>query len=414
MHIYLDHKEHALQPIKLSLSHLKGYPLMLTVVDNIHHEDPRPEYWEEFCHMFTEQCHCWHQVDFVEVQLLVSYMVDNPLEHTPLLEVVAYNLFEHCFINTPKLTSVNFDWGEDVPEPIMGMENIFPWSTMRHLQLDYDTQATLAGIFKALQIGVDLESLKCTGCTMMWTHGTWWPYKARNHRWAKDKDCLETNLSSLTIDMWDCQGFYEIVHDLFRSLVLPSLDSLDISCLQGQFLDTTHFLGVWPWDVLRECFKQSGCNLTTLTLGGLPLSECDVLSLLELCPSIHTFTLHEVSIKKCPEQVPQTITKSLVKRLQGSTPSENVFSVQDPVLTKLTYLRLKARPHFDTDEEFVEFVKSRWFVSGYDGACVMERLRTVELHVEKWKLPEKTYKSLKWINSDGMMISVFGDEERVV
>ncbi|KAL0576444.1 hypothetical protein V5O48_005549 [Marasmius crinis-equi] len=79
------------------------------------------------------------------------------------------------------------------------------------------------------------------------------------------------------------------------------------------------------------------------------------------------------------------------------------------------FLRLEALPGFDADQEFVDMARSRCVMPDGDGSTrEMEKLRTVEFHVKDQKLCSDIYKALKWIDSDGMMISVFGDGEQVM
>ncbi|KAF9258822.1 hypothetical protein L218DRAFT_1004574 [Marasmius fiardii PR-910] len=143
---------------------------------------------------------------------------------------------------------------------------------------------------------------------------------------------------------------------------------------------------------------------------------------------VNTFILHELwatdhSIDVLyrlgpPMNTFQTVTKHLLKRLGGAPFTHSAFSLQHPLLPKLKWLTLRVQSHFDADEDFVEWVKSRWFRSIGDSPSLhgreIEVLRTVELHVVERSLENELYEPLKEVDEDGMMISVFGDGKRVV
>ncbi|KAL0061445.1 hypothetical protein AAF712_011739 [Marasmius tenuissimus] len=174
----------------------------------------------------------------------------------------------------------------------------------------------------------------------------------------------------------------------------------------------------WPRNIIREFFERSASTLTVLNLSGMELSESEVISALQLTPSVRHFTLSEVGASSYNTAknglLSQTITKYLLKRLHGNTSLDDAYGTQHPILSKLTFIRLEAQFRFDADEEFVAFVQSRWVMQESDMLREVRRSRTVELRVQDRKLSPEIYEPLKWVESDGMMISVMNDGERVI
>ncbi|KAK1231510.1 hypothetical protein PQX77_005375 [Marasmius sp. AFHP31] len=119
--------------------------------------------------------------------------------------------------------------------------------------------------------------------------------------------------------------------------------------------------------------------------------------------------------ERVPKPNGQIVTKAFLKRLQSTTFPANPFSSQHPLVPKLRYLKLGVQSHFDGDEVFVNAIQSRW--ERPDGGWCsneMDRLRTVVLYVVGRDLVAQIYGPLKRIDREGMMISVFGNEKRVV
>ncbi|KAK1225765.1 hypothetical protein PQX77_011284 [Marasmius sp. AFHP31] len=428
--ISLRFEERALRPVKICLLRSGQCPLTLNLDGNGHNheddEDDDPQGFElmsEFCSILTQQCIRWREVDLVEASYsMIPYIEDHPLREAPLLEsftccdINIGGLFaptSHC--TPPNIRDVGFTFVLDY-QPSEDLAHVFPWQTIRQLRLEYDKQDTLAGILEVLQLGTNLQSLVYFGDS--WVDSIpFRPYESLPRR-IKEEDIVVSDISSLTIDMKGPRGFFDVVHDFFRAVTMPSLTSLTISCKLLQDGSTIHFHSSWPREVIHEFFERSASTITTLNLSGMKLSEPEVISTLQLTPSVHHFTLSEVGANSYDAAnnglFPQTITKSLLKRLYGNTSLDNAYGTQYPILSKLTFLRLEAQFRFDADEEFVDLVQSRWFKQESGMSRDVERLRTVELHVQGRKLSSEIYEPLKWVESDGMMVSIMNGGERVI
>ncbi|KAK1231513.1 hypothetical protein PQX77_005379 [Marasmius sp. AFHP31] len=162
----------------------------------------------------------------------------------------------------------------------------------------------------------------------------------------------------------------------------------------------------------------------------MPLSESEVIGLLQHTPSLHTFILHELwasgdyrdnlnrrqKWKSKLEPQYQIVTKTFLEKLGALTVVADPFAATQYLLVpRLKTLKLGVHSHFDGDDTFVDFVKSRWMQADGDvGLNEVKRLRTVVLHIADRKLVEKVYEPLKRVDREGMMISVFGDGVRVI
>ncbi|KAJ8074453.1 hypothetical protein PM082_015354 [Marasmius tenuissimus] len=426
--ISLSLEDRALEPVKVCLSRSGQSPLKFAVdagsfafaYDD--EEEPGRTFVTEFSRALVEHSSRWSEVDLSSASHSVaSYISDHPPEATPLLKSVVCCNTDFSWFLKADAQEVDFRFSDVTGrEPLEEGANVLPWSSIRRLRMEYDGQATLAGIFQALQLGVNLQALEYFGYTKMPGDDF---YSEAVYGWVKDEDLVASNITSLNIDMTGQQGFYAVLNDLFGTVTLPALTSLALCSDRYAFTRIGKGnWGSWPRKALQELYQRSAFTLTTLNLSGIPLSDSEVLFTLQIAPSVSHFTLSEAQstvngyLDPPRKDLPyQTITKHLLKCLRGNTSSEDAFATQHPVLTKLTFLRLETHSPFDADEEFVDLVQSRWFRQGEgDASRDIEKLRTVELHVHGGKLSPENFAPLKWVESDGMMVSVHDKERRII
>ncbi|KAJ8094190.1 hypothetical protein PM082_023399 [Marasmius tenuissimus] len=181
-------------------------------------------------------------------------------------------------------------------------------------------------------------------------------------------DCAK--VSESTINLLNYNGIYPHVNDIFESLTLPSLKRL---YMHG-FCSPRHdgFTGKWPIKSFENFLGGSNCTLTDITFGGLPLSETEVTAALRLTPSLERLTIMEFGTRDSTgiarETVPvtenniRTVTKALLSSLALPDPNTRADETsQVRFLPHLHFVELHVHHHFDADEEFVGFVKSRWY-----------------------------------------------------
>ncbi|KAJ8083109.1 hypothetical protein PM082_008978 [Marasmius tenuissimus] len=394
--------EQAIPPMQLCLDRSGIHPLSIQVSGGIQESEEKPEFVQNFCRMLAEHSDRWRQLDLSEADhTLIPYMA-NHLEQAPMLETVICSewgsrlLEGACFDKAPNVRTVDFHFMNGaVP---MDMLDLLPWASLHHLTMEHDQQELFDGLFEGLRCAKDLKSLEYTGDALLDGES----YRAIDAA-LSEEDRFSLNIECLTIDMSRTRGFYDLLHDFFLPLILPSLTSLEIACKTPNGIRSgPRFRGSWPSEIIRQCFQRSRCSLTVLVLKGMPLTESDVISVLLLVPSLQRFTLTEFGsniLCDAPPKAPQLITKWLLMRLRG-LPTNN----QCTICPHLIYLELRAQSHFDADTEFVALLQSRQVANGG-----VERLRTVVLKVSGRKLSPELLKGI----SGGMMVTLFDEGGRV-
>ncbi|KAK1236308.1 hypothetical protein PQX77_000470 [Marasmius sp. AFHP31] len=403
-----DLVERAKGPVRLSFARSHTHPLSLEVNG--------PYGAQELFLLLKQNSFRWKHID-------LSGLATGTLEDfgdTPILESIHCKgpdmnpiLKEHVSraSRLQKFTCNLQDW-----EPFESMS--FLPSTLRHLEMEHDGTSTLFSLFDAMRNTPKLESLVYSGGAII-DDGE--PFKSSD----EDLECVVSSMSSLAIQQWGAEGFFALASHLLRGSTLPHLKHfrIDFTGAREFRMDLDKdFTDRWPRPELDAFLERSGCNLTILSLKGLPLPENDVLALLEYTTSLHSLTLHEflfgediARFKHLSRKLQKTVTKTFLKRLEATTFSADAFSMQHPILPKLKYLELKVQSHFDADETFVDVVQSRWDRATGDSCSInMERLRTVVLYVANRELATTIYEPLKRVDETGMMVSVFGNGKLIV
>ncbi|KAL0575865.1 hypothetical protein V5O48_006115 [Marasmius crinis-equi] len=415
MHIRCD------EAVRLAISRPRQEPLSLRVRGGW---DER-QATKDLFRFLMEHAHRWRNVDFYDAgENSISQL--STVGETPLLESIfcagddVQAIFE-SLSDIPQLRDVAYRFGSGT-DALESM-GVFPWTSIHCLDMAYNHKDTPASVFESLRHGTAIRSLTFEGDALVSGET---PYLHHD----EPLNPVVSNLTTLSIRVRNEKGFYALLHDFFSSLTLPSLTNLDIRFDETDSNKQSNdfgFCGEWPRDALHRCIRRSSYNLTTLALEGIPIQEGDLVTLLNLTPSLRAFTLCEMwasigphhtdtpPAKPCKTALSQTITRSFLKRLEAPTLSSDPFSVQYPLLPKLTYLKLVVQAHFDADHIFVDMVKSRCDRSNGDlFGYPTERLRTAVLHVVNKKLVEARYEPLKRLDEEGMMITVSGDGVRVV
>ncbi|KAJ8095683.1 hypothetical protein PM082_022941 [Marasmius tenuissimus] len=347
---------------------------------------------------------------------------------TPQLETIAFSPLQTEIIfpelsHAPHLRNVKY--GDGIEE---GSLDDVPWNGVHRLELAFDNTCTPSSVFKVLRLGYNLKSLVYYGeANVGWVNPTLYE---RNEGGPQP---VSSNLETLSVQLGCAGGFYNLLHDFIRSLKLPFLDNLAVSFLEPSDLKDREVLTFgttsWPRDVFIQFMERSGCNLTTLTLEGIPLAETEVMSLLNHTTTLRSFTLcelfassHEVSERRRwehmaqlnPKRLHKTVTESFLRHLEAPTFGVDVFSTQCPIVPS-TYLKLGVQSHFNAHRAFVDMVKSRWDrPNGDTFSYRTERLRTAVLHVLNGTVEELIYEPLKRLDEKGMMVSVLANGKWVV
>ncbi|KAK1231506.1 hypothetical protein PQX77_005371 [Marasmius sp. AFHP31] len=408
--VSLDY-EKAFKPAQLSLARSHTHPLALKLEGG---QEIPPES-DELLSLLYRHCDRWREVDLTE--MCMEYIEDTmaPFGDTPLLKSAACHwgladrIVGGIISDAPRLCSIKLRSSD----------------TVHHLDMDNDCSPALETFLEALRRGSKLESIFLHGLAgLILNNGRQDVYMSL----SEPVKPVVSNISSLSARLSNAQSFSNTLYDMFRSTTLPSLQTLELCLVPAyEFLRKKdyHFpQGLHP-PTFHAFLERSNCNITTLALEGMNLSDRDVINLLQHTRSLHTFTLCELwattEFQGRPEQrAPvksgyQIVTKSFLKHLGATTLTADAFSTQQPLVPKLKYLKLGVQSHFDADEVFVDMVKSRWeSTCGDMCSSDMKQLRTVVLHVVHGELEKGVYEPLKRIDREGMMISVFGNGERVI
>ncbi|KAL0572534.1 hypothetical protein V5O48_009428 [Marasmius crinis-equi] len=225
---------------------------------------------------------------------------------------------------------------------------------------------------------------------------------------------IVSSATELLVSSWQAHGIYELLSDLFQSVTLPSLTELRIG---GDCDNNEQFEGNWPGDVMRSFLNRSKCQLTLVSLHGMPLSEQEVVEFLKLTPLVQTLNISELFAPEYLSPQPnmerwfvKTVTKDLLTQL--------TIGGDEPFLPRLEWLGLRVQNHFDADLEFIGMVKSRWYnprakPASWPGR--VSRLLGVSLTVLGGQLDKSVYGPLVEAEMDGLRVTVLqGDGDYVL
>ncbi|KAJ8074629.1 hypothetical protein PM082_022207 [Marasmius tenuissimus] len=104
-------------------------------------------------------------------------------------------------------------------------------------------------------------------------------------------DVVCRRVSELGVNLYNEEGIFPHLSDIFQTITLPGLKSLSLigDCeLEGSFS------GAWPHDYLDHFLARSRCSLKELTLDGLPISDVHIISALNSMPLLESLTITEL------------------------------------------------------------------------------------------------------------------------
>lgn len=156
---------------------------------------------------------------------------------------------------------------------------------------------------------------------------------------------------------------YDSLSLIFTSLTLPSLTELMIHNYGDE-----RFIGKWPQRDFETFVRRSQCEITSLNLDEMPLSDTQALSLLRALPTICTLIIEDSRLMlKDTNQL--TITSTLVKALGVFNGTQSLFEARHvevllPNLENLVLRSLSIQPNASTgmldDKILADMIKSRW------------------------------------------------------
>ncbi|KAK1236283.1 hypothetical protein PQX77_000444, partial [Marasmius sp. AFHP31] len=210
--------------------------------------------------------------------------------------------------------------------------------------MEHDGAAALQTFSQALRLGSQLESVTLCGTAALDDREAHEPYKVSDE---PIKEAL-SGISSLTVEISEAEGFVPLIYDLSnRDIAVPA---------ESQNL------------------PHSTASSNVLIVPSRPWH-------LKHTPSLHTFILYELwatgeyrdnlnrrqKWKSKLEPQYQIVTKTFLEKLGALTVVADPFAATQYLLVpRLKTLKLGVHSHFDGDDTFVDFVKSRWMQADGD------------------------------------------------
>lgn len=186
------------------------------------------------------------------------------------------------------------------------------------------------------------------------------------------------------------------IEDQLSSLILPSLTELVIYP-DGDFHDKNL---IWSRKAFSEFISRSSCNLTTLSIGSVVMTDRDLIDALQLLTSLTNLGVDD-KLQLTEGESP--ITSYFLSSLHLHP--HNSPSSAPPLVPRLGSLSIvKFNGTFFDDAAFVEMVSSRWFPAGINS------LRSVVLRFHQRKINKDIYKPLYDLDRRGMKVVITGND----
>ncbi|KAK7464885.1 hypothetical protein VKT23_006094 [Stygiomarasmius scandens] len=334
--------------IKVMMTRSKKSPLTLS----IHSEDTFEDI--DAClpaiQTLAEHSSHWHTVTLdIDDQSFLHPALSNIRWRLPMLESLAmkcnWNLEDpadpvELFDTAPKLTTFRGN-GVTAADPKL------PWNQITSLHL---VDSTLLNTLQVMEVCPQLIDMSYEG-TLADNEEDEYPQTVPSF---KGVFSLSLNPGNRSTDMLSLLSSW---------ITLPQLQTLSI------FTDLEFVAWAWKDVDMPQFITRSGCQITTLSLKSLPITDLDLIPILTACPSLTKLILHESSAKTdYAEQGPQAdipnlaVTHDLVSKLTVNHAGYAPASVV-PMISKLEDLELCF--HYNNDgrrlvEALCTLVRTRW------------------------------------------------------
>ncbi|ESK97756.1 hypothetical protein Moror_17382 [Moniliophthora roreri MCA 2997] len=309
----------------------------------------------------VHNCSRWYDVTWCFRRQAMNNSMFAPIRgHLPMLQYLdiradeegsdedelSWGLFSEC----PSLHSVSLAIGNPLSDSID-----LPWQRIMSLTIDAGA-ANPDDILRVLSICPSIRRLELPsiyGFTIE-------PTVVR-----------PSQLESLSITAYKSEHLSLLPH-----LTTPRLSSIEIC---GGYLGR-HFWGPDTWDecLFTSFLVRSSCTITSLHLRWLPITDTQVLPLLELLPSLRTLRLQE-----CTRTYPRTNQKnSIVTRTFLNRLTMDCESLVTTLVPRLIHLELLVVNNGLEQQALMEMLSSRWFPDPSHASCnVVESLKSFSLTV---------------------------------
>ncbi|KAK7043967.1 hypothetical protein VNI00_008135 [Paramarasmius palmivorus] len=401
-------EERAIYPTGLCIERSKMYPLSLVLESEPYNWD---DHHDDLLKLFLRQSGRWLKVDMSKVEMGTL----DEIRDLPLLEEAYYSERSEGLLprlkHAPRLRVLSF---EDIPAT-----DAFSFENLTRITVNVpgssDDPAPVRTLCEALCSCPNLTECAYQSCRNIFGEDL----AISGYESLDAPLCATSNIQTFEIDLYDRRGVFSEVSDVFASLTLPFIHTLSIRgdspVVYGYH---TALWGEWPSVVMRDFIVRSDCHLTSLRLVGLPLSDTEVISFLNLTPALEHLSISEVwantDFPIGEHSVPfvNTVTKALIQRLTVPVLSQDVWSSQMyPLVPMLKCLRLRVHKHFDADSMFAQMVLSRWRVENFMEEFPTQRIRTVVLNVVGRDLHMEMYVGLRELDVEGLMVTIIGNNK---
>ncbi|KAJ4482921.1 hypothetical protein C8J55DRAFT_510999 [Lentinula edodes] len=202
---------------------------------------------------------------------------------------------------------------------------------------------------------------------------------------------------SLTVAAQTQPGSESLVDVIFASTTCPALTSLYIDRADVEDI----YERPWPQENVLGFLNRSSCNLSTLSIKSVPLSDLDLIDILTRLPSLSHLTVDDTGVSYNSNG---PITSQLIQSLHAFRYNGKSLtsSILVPQLQSLSLVSSASAGVSDSD--IMEVVSSRLYTGGstYDSAIGMPFLRSVLLRFPNRDVPEEVYSSMKHLEKAGL------------
>ncbi|KAE9406141.1 hypothetical protein BT96DRAFT_876021 [Gymnopus androsaceus JB14] len=315
--------------INLFLERSGQYPLSLSLVISGRPQEQSPLVLE----LLMRHCHRWRTFQYISGWRISYFLKYEPTRHFAILESLdicssGYNdpMELNIFRNASQLREI----------VIHGLE---PQSS--HIDLPF-SQFTNIDINACGKVDDILH--RCPNIISLQLRDS---YDSYDPWWSIFLPHITLNaVEAITV----VQDRHSLCAETLTSFTFPTLHELR---LLGNPDHELHKKEKWP-QLFNAFLSRSSCRITTLVISAVMTSDADLVSVLQLLPTLVTF---EISDHTIPRSSP--ITSNFISSLNGSAQSTPITSSHTPLIPKLRYLVFDfGGTNFD-DMAFVDMISSR-------------------------------------------------------
>ncbi|KAJ7580705.1 hypothetical protein C8J56DRAFT_1169086 [Mycena floridula] len=199
----------------------------------------------------------------------------------------------------------------------------------------------------------------------------------------------------------------DILEDLFNQLDLPQLISFTVNEIYCETLPNgLPRVNLFPRTNFADMLLRTKPQLQSLTLKGIGIEsedDLDIITILELLPSLETLVLGEVT-------TPAAMEDSTLARMNANV--ERYTSTRSRLLLpKLTSLSLSLCEPALSTRPFVEMIQSRWVIVPMPSShCSVAGLKKVHCFFDGFTFDQDELQPLRVMKSAGVDIKLSDDE----